>query len=44
MSEINALPAPMSLAEWRSAGEYLIFMASVFSIAVLVSQVNPPCY
>ncbi len=25
MSEINALPAPMSLAEWRSAGEYFDF-------------------
>ena len=25
MSEINVLPAPLSLAEWRSAGEYFDF-------------------
>ena len=42
MSEINALPAPLSLAEWRSAGEYFDFNGQrIFYRCAGESTTNP---
>ncbi len=34
MSEINVLPAPLSLAEWRSAGEYFDFHGQAYFLSL----------